>query len=416
MKRLLLSICVILVLNCAIGLAKCRVYESTWDEYESVVLENDLIRVTILPAGDGSITEYYFKDGKFNAFLPVEFSSFFLFGDDSIVDTNFGGYKDWSKQTGVLKSKRNYDYRIIKNTPESAAVELVYLSDVKLERIVTIYDQSTLVDITLRVTNITGKAIQYTPWAHTLVTPAGKVDNSELLYIPVGANLISRATSYSHCFLSDIDTVHKEVNTPIKSGMRTFKPKQGWRGILSPVEKALLGEVVDVELLGDDGYFDFWKAQEEVGGDTGHPTSRLSLETIFSKSVIEPDETLEIKFAFVQTLGLSGLSYLGRNVCLYLCKDEISSGEEPVVVEVNSPIHLQDCELECIVSDEKGNQIASLGKKVVSLDPTSVRTIEFETSELKIASGSYGIGFILSDSSGQRLEEASILGAKLVVK
>ena len=63
------------------------------------MMENDLVRVTILPQANAAITEYYFKPSGFNAILPVDNPKFALTKDVAVADTNFGGYKDWNFET-----------------------------------------------------------------------------------------------------------------------------------------------------------------------------------------------------------------------------------------------------------------------------------------------------------------------------
>jgi len=95
-------ICVFFFLG-DMGYAECRVYESQWGEYQSIVMENDLVRVSILPDSNGGITEYFFKHPNFNVFMPVENPKFALTKTVAVADTNFGGYKDWNKELAARR-------------------------------------------------------------------------------------------------------------------------------------------------------------------------------------------------------------------------------------------------------------------------------------------------------------------------
>ena len=392
--------------------AECKVYESQWENYKSIVMENDLIRVSIIPEANGAITEYFFKKEGFNAIAPVESKKFSLLPSVAVVDTNFGGYKDWILETGVVKNEKNYDFKILDKSGESVSVEVSYSSHVKLSRVMTIHDKSTLLDIAVTVTNIIDKPCKFSYWAHTLITPAGLVKNREIFYVPVasGKTCIRRNV----CLKSESSTVNETVNTAAECASASFIPAQGWKGVLNKEKKALYCEVMPFSEIENDGYFDFWKGQK--GGELGNPVSLLTSETVFPTETISPNESLKLELSMLQTSGLDGLSYAGKNICLYFPVKFANCGQQ-MPVQMNSARTLADCSIQLEMIDGTGKSIHASSAKNVSLSPLSATTVSFDTpASAKIPKGEYGVKFVLKDSSGKEIESSIVLGIKISVE
>jgi len=392
--------------------AECKVYESQWDDYKSIVMENDLVRVSIIPESNGMIAEYFFKQEGFNAIAPIESKKFSLMPEVAVVDTNFGGYKDWTLETGVVKTEKKYDFKILKKSGESASVEVSYSSYVNLRRVMTIHDKSTLLDIILTVTNITDQPCKFSYWAHTLITPAGLVKNREVFYVPVAAN--KTCVRRNGCLKSASTTVNETVNTAAECASASFIPAQGWKGVLNKEKKALYCEVMPFSEIENDGFFDFWKGQK--GGELGNPVSLLTSETVFPALTINPNKSVELELSMLQTSGLDGLSYAGKNICLYSPCKSVKSGQK-MPVRMNSACTLTDCSIQLELIDGTGKSVHAIAAQTVSLTPLSAVTAQFDIpASPEIPKGEYGVKFILKDSAGKELESSVILGIKITVE
>jgi hypothetical protein len=389
--------------------AECKVYESEWNDYKSIVMENDLVRVTILPDSNGSITEYHFKQPNFNVIAPVENLKFGLTKTVAVADTNFGGYKDWNFEIGALKAERAYSCKIVEKSRERVAVLAAYASNVRLERLMTLRDNSTLVEIEITIANIYKAPCKYSYWSHIMIMPAGRVNNREVFYVPVGAGLVS--TRNSACFKSDQDTVAEAVNSVNACASSDFLPIQGWKGVLNKELKTLYAEVLPVEQVGKDGYFGFWKGQK--GGELGNPISLLTSESVFSSQEIKPGESIKLKLSLLQTLGLGGLAHCSANLCLNITPRQTKTGNKPLTVEVNSPRTLANHKLSLLLIGAGGKVAAPLAEQMVSLAPTSASTFKVGLDKFPAAKGVYGLRYTLKNEQGEELETSDLPGVKI---
>ena len=369
-------------------------------------MENDLVRVTILPDVNGSIVEYRFKQPNFNVFVPVENPKFALTKTVAVVDSNFGGYKDWDFETGLIKSERAYQCAIVEKSKDRVAVLAACADSARVERRMTLGDKSTLVDIEVTIANTSQTPRKYSYWSHIMIAPAGKVNNREVFYVPVGSNLVSTRNNTS--FKSDRDTVAEVVNTAIACASSDFLPIQGWKGVLNKELKALYAEVMPVEQVGKDGYVGFWKGQK--GGELGNPISLLTSENVFSSRELKPGESIKLKLALMQTLGLSGLAHASSNLCLNVTPRQTKAGNEPLTIEANSSRALVNYKLVLLLIGTDGKTAAPLSEQVVSLEPTRAATFKAGLDKLSVAKGTYGLRYILKNEQGQEIETADLLG------
>ncbi|MDD5706023.1 MAG: hypothetical protein PHR35_08865 [Kiritimatiellae bacterium] len=393
------------------AVASCRVYASTWERQPSLVMENDLIRVTVLPDSNGSIAEYCLKQPGFNVITPIRNARFALTKDVAIVDSNYGGYKDWCLETGVLKAERAYVCRVVAESPEHVSIVASSISSVQLERSMTIHEGSTLVDIRVVVRNVSAEPMTYSYWAHTLIAPAGRIDNREVFCVPVGAHRVSTRNKANLDSLED--AVAAVTNTAAPSASVSFLPKQGWKAVVSTSAQAVYGELIPIAQIGDDGYFDFWKGQEHM--ELGNPTSLLTSESVYSARALAPDEAATFNLAMFQALGFSGISYASSNLCLHVRDKTIHVKTDTLVVEAGAPAIRSGLNLGFALTDDAGEVVAVWGAQRVDLGPMRTVTLTFRTDGLRAPPGTYGLRCILRDGAGNEIETASVLGVRVII-
>ena len=388
----------------------CRVYEGKWQGVPSVILENDLIRVTVLPDQNGVIAEYFYKPGGFNVFMVPEFSSFPVTRECALNDSNYGGYKDWDLATGVIKNVRRYDTRIVTNSPAVASLLVSRVVYNRTDRLMTIRERSTLLDLVVETTNLGTVPIRNSYWAHIMITPSGRMNNREVFLAPVAVG--RRSSRQADAFVAQSDGVAEVTNTMAASGSASFAPAQGWKAVLDRTRGTLYAEFCPMKDIGADGYFYFWRGQK--GGETGNPTQLLSSETVFSEAAIEPGKTVTRTVSLAQIAGLSGLSYASRSVCLFVTPQAITVGRNGVKVEVTSPQTLKGARVKLLIVDGEGRTVGTLLERKVNLDPTRVQRFD-ATVPAAVKTGTYGVNVSIYDRAKRLLDESPLLGVTVSV-
>ena len=399
--------------------AGCRIVRGESNGVESVTLENDLIRVTMLPASYGKIVEYCLKSTGKNFFFDLKESRLKLLKDVEVTETNHAGYKEWIWEFGLTTLCAPYTWEIVKESAGECVVRLCYTGgSYGIERTVSIRDDSAEVALSITLFNPSEKPACLSFWAHLCgIQPGGPVPVGEadklLVFAPTGKNERTPKTKPDNLVLTSLaeDGVYAR---PVQTGSTYFFPRQGWFGMAHTGRKMAFAVWMPLEEVNRDGFF-----YQNHGVDTkrrtqGEATLADTLEVVYNEASLGPKERVTRTLSWSGASGLEGLSYAGRNLFLYLLSPEIEVTGQKVCVRVQaaSPRILKGHRLEIEIVDGRKAVVGKGGLDLDEIGPNRAMpgtiTIDLE----RAAAPDYGVRFRLLDGKKECVEEGDLLGAR----
>lgn len=399
--------------------AECKIIRGESHGVESVTLENDLIRLTILPASYGKIVEYRLKSTGENFFFDLNESRLPLLKDVVLTETNHAGYKEWIWEIGLTSLCAPYVWDIVKETAGECVVRLRYTgASYGIERTVSIREHSAEVALSITLFNPTDAPACLSLWAHLCgIQPGGPVPATEAadlrVFAPTGKNERKPKTKPDNSVLTSLteDGVYAQ---PVQIGSTYLFPRQGWFGMAHARRKIAFAVWLPLEEINRDGLFYqcHWTDKKRQTQDA--PTLGDTLEIVYNEVRLAPKEQVTRKLYWSGTSVMDGLSYAGRNLFLYLLSPEIEVAGRTACVRVQaaSPRILKGHTLEIDIVD---GQKKVLGKGVMALDEIGPDRAILGTVAIDLdraAAPDFGARFRLLNEKQECVEEGDLLGVR----
>ena len=407
---------------CTHATATCRLERGERYGMEAVIMENDLIRVVILPRSQGRIAEYSLNSSKMNMFMPLKETRVSILKDVEVVTSNFAGAKDFIYEFGLLHSAAQYQWRVTKDKPESCEIVLSYEGvSFAIEKTVTLYQGSTVMDMLVRLKNNTTTERCFSYWAHTCgVGPGGRHDIKDgadiALFAPTGPDSGHEKTERKRLGLVTCpqDTLYSYVpGTGMDRGTNLFlAPRQGWIGLVDTRGREAFAQIAPLDEIIHDGFFNaFFGVQEE--------DKRMlnSIEIVFNEAKLGPGQAVDRHIAFAGTSVMDKLSYASRTLFLSLAEERITlrEGRARMVVTAAATRQLAKVTLEFLLKDNDNKAYATSSHAFVDIGPDVAVTREL-LLDAGNAKGPLTIHFRMLDGNGACLEEAPLIGAYVVAR
>jgi len=295
------------------GLLACeiKVQAGNWNGFNSVTLENEFLKVTVLPEKSGRIAEFIYKPEGSNYFLPYQEKSKDnnpLLALAGTVDHNFGGWEDWFWEVGPQKTRLTYQF-LIERKEDSVSLVLKRpggQGNINLERIITLTERSQVLKVDVKIKNQTSQ--EYSYWMHSMVQVGGDFNYDDYNIIPlrkcpekVPLSLYNQTEIVSEEMLLKRRFV-KDVGPMYLAG-------QPWWAVGDGKKDFGFGQVIRPEsLIKERTVFYAW-----CGEEWGKPA--MSQEIIFPP--VKSGEERIYTIYLIPLLGVSNLSYLNPEVGIY---------------------------------------------------------------------------------------------------
>ena len=153
---------------------ECTVREERYRNFSALVLENEFVRVVLVPGFGGRIAEYVLKPSAVNQLLPLEAEKKQVMPGVSKTLTNNGGFEDrfWDRTTPNNISP--YQTTILEKGPARILVKLTWENDdQKIERTVSLSAGSTELQLDVKITNKSAQPAAWQYWAQAMVQVGG---------------------------------------------------------------------------------------------------------------------------------------------------------------------------------------------------------------------------------------------------
>lgn len=391
--------------------AECSVKKGVFEGSPAIVMESELIRVTIVPELSGRIAEYIWKPLGCNNFLRYRVKKgTALIPGAEIMESNFGGFKDLIWEHRIRRAERRYNYEIIKEKGESASVKVYFPEkSLRITRTMTIFEKSSELKIDVALTNTGEKPEILSYWAHTMVTVGGDYNPEEdYNYIPLRKN---KKTSAGGHRLTTVEDDNIFAGMP-ENGY--YPPKQPWCAVIDKPKKLLYAQIVSLEQLGETGAFHIW-----TGGGIWEKY-RLSQEVIFAPWKYEKNQTREYNISIVMVQGMDKVTYVNRYLVLDidpLSKTIFQRGEKiPLTLKLSSPREDTKIKLLMYLVDSKGRRYKGSAIDLSNLTPkqTVIREVRLNTDDCPL--GSYKIKVLMKNNMDKEVDEFELLGFDVIVK
>jgi len=311
--------------------------ESRWGT--TIIMENELIRVSIVPERSGRIVEYYYKPIDRDIFLPYkEVLSTPLMQLMGCSTNNKAGYKDFFWETGYHpEGYYTYDLEIISKNSEEVKIRLSALKGKGvLSRTVSIRrgNPSLKIEVDVALDRNEEKPLSY--WGHVLILPEetgplGSVFRRLTGIYGVGpfpntlffknAHFAGKAYSYSERFLSPEGNfqIMREKFQIGKTYKRWIGLSGNWAAFVDKERELCVGILFE----GDTPvviHLDSGKIWQD---------SFLSFEYLSHK--IEPGKRIKISETFMVFEKLGGINALNRKFAIYFNKNNLNENEYWVI-------------------------------------------------------------------------------------
>lgn len=383
--------------------AVCTVHEETQQDHTYLVMENDVIKVRVLPAMGGAISDLELKEhgpllapGRIlreQVLRPLP-----IYRDRP----NGWGVTDWF-HPGEAYSLEPWVASIIENTPESCALEVRYGA---LARTMRIRAGSSRVEITVSITNTSDTAFNKSYWLHAVFQPGGAADVSEgtqRLFVPLAATAESRRG------LAEVFAVPTLLaQAPQGSWDRFFAPAQPWMALVDRSRRLLAGICISRASFNDEVVFH--SVAEPVGDE-----AIITQEVIFGARPLPPGDSASFQASLVAMAGLERVDWLGPTLALAVGvpEDAVPAGEVSIPVRITCDRARTAVNLLLVLRGEDG-QIDSDVVQFSKVGPDMPG--EGKAVFADVPAGNYALDFRALDPNGDTLAEGSLWAKRLVVR
>lgn len=401
--------------------ADCSISRGNFDGYETVVLENSLIRVVVIPDSSGRIAEFALKPAAENLFPQLQVKRFPLTSKVELATGNFAGFEDWIWEIGLVNRVARYQCKVIRETKESCVVQLTYAAGAlyHFERTLTIGKDSAELLIETQITNPTKEPKEYSYWAHMCVLPGQEKylcdTNKMKVFAPTGKDerKAQKTKKLPKMVAVEKDTVFEKTFSGEANDF--FVPRQGWWAMFNQPKKAALIQLVPLDEIAGDGcfYTNSGNDNTELPGDRPDPKVMYTMELIYSSQTIPPGGRKTYHLGLVACNALSGMTYAGKYLLLDVPQKIITlkNGTATIPFQISSPRLLSQVTLEVLALTTSGKEAARCQLKISDLTP---RAMQEQTATLSgLTDNDYQLQVRLLDRNGGKLEETTLLGITL---
>ena len=402
--------------------------EATYRNFPSLVLENEFIRVTLVPDFGGRIAEYILKPSAANQFLPFQAEKKQALPGVFKTITNHGGFEDRFWNIDSPNSIAPYKATILEKGPVRLAVQLAWENEVqKIERIVSLSGDSAELQLEVRITNKSAQPATWQYWPAAMVQAGGDFapKGSDWMYTTVRASKAdAKAVPGSR--------IRKELIVP--GNLFPWEPQaQDWIAVLDRDKKIALSFVAPGDELLPDGFHYVWCGEKFANPNLAWPPDEATrskfalLQKIYGARKVPPGATQVYHLSIIGFSGLADLTYVGRRLALDIAVPggPFPAGKGPVPVSgiLVPSSAMTGCKLKlCLVNEgglEKGNIAFPIaGGNPPSPIATPLNPLQFQGgfSTAGLVPGSYGMKGTVEGPDGKRVEEFDLLIPKIMIQ
>lgn len=410
---IIILFCFLLLLP-AVVKAECSISEGIYQNYPSLVMENGLVKVTLVPAIGGRIAEYILKPSKVNQLLSFSITKSEIVPGVSKTATNFGGYEDRFWKLSTSNNISPYQAEVLEKTSSQIAVKVWWENESqKIERIMSLSSGSTELKMEVRVTNKSSNSVSWQYWAHARVNVGGD-------FSPRSSDWVYAATSVS----GNKAGLRRELVIP--GHFFVFEtPGQGWIAAIDKAKKTVLGFVTPLKELQPDGHHYCWSGKIWVNPALAWPPDEekksrfMSLQEIYGTRLFQPGQTHVYHLSMVGFQEIDELNYLSTNMALHLNipKTNFPTGKLkiPFIGKIAFSKVRSRCKMELFLVDNEGRKQAFTTFEIEKAQP--LKPFEFQgVFHLRaFLPGDYTITGVLKSSQGTKLEEFELVEPKIKI-
>jgi len=403
---------------CADAGTRCRVSEATYQGYASLVLENDYVMASFIPAFGGRLAEYTIKPAEANQLFPFLGEKKETMPGVVKTTTNNGGLEDRFWRFALPNTISPYQVKILDNGPAQAAVLLSWENAVmKIEKTVALAETGVELKIEIKVTNKSAQPATWQYWPAAMVQAGGD-------FTPRGSDWMYEAVRVK----GGSDTLRKEQIIP--GHLFPWEtPLQGWIAVLDREKKNGLGFNVPVDELLPDGFHYVWCGEKFADPGLAWPPNEESrskmvlLQEIYGTRNLPPGATQVYHLSVIGFSGLADLDYLSSHLALALDSPEHNLVPENGKISIAGTVVLlavlPGSHLRLLLVDQEGKEGGSITVPFAGpaagalLNPYRFQG-SFSTAEL--TPGSYSLKAVLDDSNGQAIEAFDVLVPIIKIK
>ncbi len=349
----------------------CHVYESTWEDYKTVVLENEIVKVVLIPDSNGRIAEYLFKPTRTNQLPKLVLNEFEVDADLRLSTSNYAGYEDWIWELGIISFRdvsAKYSWKILASTDDKCSVQLVRNGSYSIERTLTLRSGTSALDVTTTISNLSDTEKTYSYWAHLMVNPGGGQEIRDIaLFAPLAKN--DGKVRGIDVVKSDRDTVYSRGYDG--STANTFiPPSQSWWGAVDRKRDTAIISLIPVEELAGDGFLYNFSMGVFTFFESGYS---MSMEAVYSSTKFKPQAKRDYHMSIAACRGLNNILYADKNIAIGANTMPLVSSAKKMVLQLNvGSFDVKDgAPADVELLDGSGRVVAKTGVKLPKLSPES---------------------------------------------
>jgi len=291
--------------------------EGTYQGYKSWVLENEYVKVTVIPEVGGRIVEYIYKPTGNNYFLPYreqKISNNPLLGlSKTKMESNSGGYEDrfWKRRNEPNQSE--YLVNIISRKGRQVSLKLTRLlgeDKIGIEKILRLQDRTTELQLAIKIINQSEYPVSYCP--HFRVQPGDDFYWDDFVIIPVH-NRLNISLEKTETITNPYVLMKKAVE-----GEFVFQPVQPWWAVIDLHKKLVIGQIFLSAHSTIEG-ISFINRNRKIWDSQGRLLSEapaLTQEIVFPPLGVGEEQ--ELFFSLVTAVGLDTISWIDNNFALQI--------------------------------------------------------------------------------------------------
>lgn len=383
----------------------CRVTRAQYAGHQEFILENDLIRVSVLPTSSGKILNYVFKTTGQQLFQPLDEEILEFADPPLVIKSNYAGYKDMIWERGFNPSSKVYLTKEIVEKPDRCAIEVCWTCrEYTLTRRVSICRDTTEVRVDVTMTSTADEPQTLSYWSQTPMFVADPSATRPTQIVPV-RHVEKKQALRGRAFYEGASVILAQT---VPKGSVNYPPAQPWWALQDPKTRLIVGQVFpSVEDFGPDGFF--------YSCSTG---SLLTQEPVFAQRTFAKGQSRQYALSFVTVDGLGEPAYLSRNLALQILtppRGQYKQGASmDVAMKMASPRCMAKAAIELVLVDTNGN-VHKLGQsQEIALSPLQGFDVIFNVP-VQIAPGRYDLGVRLA-VGGEMVETVTLVGRSIEVQ
>ncbi len=365
-----------MLLFLAAGLATagpCRLTEREYAGFRSLVLDNGCVEAILVPGYNGLIAEYNFKPTVQKMFMDLQLQKFRVSDALVFTETNYGGFKDWFWESGLVRAALKYDARIVRNTPDEISVCLSYdRGQVRIERYVSLRRDSTVLSIETVITGTLENPVTLSYWPHNMLR---KLEDGEKFLIPlakVSGQKRKGVDVYNFDRIKEPGVYDiREIAAKNQELSFFFVPAQDWWGVVRKDGTVLVQEIPDIGPLQEgDGLFytNYTKDQQ------------ATQEVIFQAEKFGAGTVKRYRINYCAAAGFSSLDYAGSGLMLAVGRAERTGGGIRLPIRVAAPEKVRGGRLLLTLDDGSAVETAVVALPVLSPERSEPVTAVFASA------------------------------------